>query len=219
MYPLGTVEERVAPTSGYEKSEAVCCFRKIWMSDDEGLRSRNILLQLFQPLHIDDSRNLADSGDDALKVLHVFDIDGDVDGGAAVPGAHVHVTDVGIVVADDRGHLLKHAGAVVADDRQLYWICRLRRTGNRRAGPCPSDSDAAIRLVHKIGNVRAGFRVYGDAFAAGDVAHDVLTANGIAAARAINQQLVVTLHLERSAVIAENSADHSADRAGLLFLL
>src|SRR6185312_8638954 len=155
MYPLGTVEERVAPTSVYEKSDAVCCFRKFWMSDDEGLRSRNILLKLFQPLHIDDPRDLADSGDDAFEVLHVFDIDGDVDGGAAIAGAHVHVANVGIVVADDRGDLFQHAGAVVADDRQLYWICRFRRTGNSRAGPCPGNSYAAIRLVHKIRDIRA----------------------------------------------------------------
>ena len=37
----------------------------------------------------------------------------------------------------------------------------------------------------------------GNAFAAGDVAHDLFAANGVATSRAIDQQVVLALNLKR----------------------
>src|SRR5947209_11970480 len=136
-------------------------------------------LDFLLPLHIDDAGDLADSRNNPFQVLHIFDIDSNVDGSATIAGTDIHVADVGVVVADDGGDLLQHAGTIVAYQRQLHRIGRLRRTRNRSAGSAPTDIDAAVGFVHEIGHVWAGLRMNGNASAASDEADDLLAANRI----------------------------------------
>src|SRR6185312_4214332 len=58
--------------------------------------------------------------------------------------------------------------------------------------------------------------MHGDAFAAGDVANDGLSANGIAAAGAINEHVALTFDADGAAVSAEDAADNAAE-SGVFF--
>jgi hypothetical protein len=72
--------------------------------------------------------------------------------------------------------------------------------GGRRglvADARPLDGDAAVALVEQVLHVGTTARVDGDALAAGDVADDLFAANGVATARAIDEQVVLALDLER----------------------
>ena len=60
--------------------------------------------------------------------------------------------------------------------------------------------------------------MYGHALAAGDVAYDLFAANRVTTSRAIDQQIVVALHLDGRAVAAEDAPHHAgeATRAAIL---
>src|SRR5262245_29119882 len=121
---------------------------------------------LIQSLHIVDASDLSEPDHDALQVLHVFDVDHDINGGAAVGGASFDVTDIGIVIADDGGQLLEHAGAIVAKHRQLDGICGFscRCGGFRRLGPLHGDT--AVGFVHQVVHVGTTHGMHSDALAA-----------------------------------------------------
>ena len=64
------------------------------------------------------------------------------------------------------------------------------------AGAVRVDGDAAVGLVEQVLHVGAVARVDGDALAAGDVADDFFSADGVAAAGAVDEQLVLPLDLQ-----------------------
>src|SRR3954470_13755309 len=110
-------------------------------------------------------------------MLYVFGVHGNVDGGLRVGGARFDVADVGVVVGDDGGDLLEHAGTVVAIEREFDGVGR-RAVGLKHRGPF--HVYAAIGLVHEVEHVGAVLGMDGDALAARDVADDLFTADGIA---------------------------------------
>src|SRR5690349_12560665 len=100
--------------SGYRHSRAA--------NFSAGCVDKRCCLHLVLTLHVDDSRNFADSRNDSVEVLYVFDVNGDIDGGTAVAGTDIHVADVGVVVADDGRYLLQHSLAVIAHDGEFDGI-------------------------------------------------------------------------------------------------
>jgi ppGpp synthetase/RelA/SpoT-type nucleotidyltranferase len=67
-----------------------------------------------------DAADAAQAEDHAVQVAHVFGFDDKLDDGFAVLVlADIDAADVGVVVGDDGGQLLQHAGAVVAGDGDL----------------------------------------------------------------------------------------------------
>src|SRR5262249_333046 len=83
-------------------------------------RQLEIDLDFLYSLPIQNTGNFAYTGDDSLEVLHVFDVDGYVDVGTVIVSAHVHMADIGVVIAYDRGELLEQASAIVATDGELH---------------------------------------------------------------------------------------------------
>ncbi len=68
------------------------------------------------------------------------------------------------------------------------------------------DQSTAMRrsdLVQQVLHVGAGAGVDGDAFAPGDVADDLFAADGVATARAVDEQVVLAFNLERLGALAE----------------
>src|SRR6185437_8566543 len=157
--------------------------------------------------------DFSQAGDDLLQVLEVFNVNYHVNVGLAVGGADFDVAYVGVVVADDGGHLLEHAGAIIVKQRDFYRI-----SGSCLGIARPLHGDAPLRFVHQVGNVGTVPGVYRHAFAAGHIADNVLTANGIAAARAVHQQVVMAFYLDGIVIAAKNAAYHAGYRA-LLFLV
>ena len=133
--------------------------------------------------------------DHAVKVAEVFGFNDKFDDGfAVVVVMDVDAADVGVVVGDDGGEFLKHAGAVVAVDRDFDGIAL--RTAAIFAYAGPLDGDAAVALVKQVLHIGAAAGVNGDAFAAGDVADDFFAADRVATARAVDEEIVLALDLE-----------------------
>src|SRR5215469_8302220 len=107
-----------------------------------------------ESLNIVNSGDLPQSSHDAFQVLHVLDVDHDVDGGPAVCGAGLDVADVGVIVADHGRKLLEHSGTVIAENRELHGVGGLAvgRGGLWWLGPF--HCDAAVGLIHQIVDVR-----------------------------------------------------------------
>src|SRR5438067_7527005 len=167
-------------------------------------------LNSFYSLHIQNTRNFADAGNNAVEVLHVFNIDGDIDIGAVIVGAHIHVADVGIVVADHRRELLQQASAIVTIDRQLHRISRLLRAND--FGFRPLNEDATVRFIHQVGHIGTRLRVHGNPLAASNVSYDFFSSDRITTTCAIDEQFIVSLDFE-GIVLAANSKDTTNDAA------
>src|SRR5204863_8951380 len=140
----------------------------------------------LQSLHVVHTRNLSHTLDDIFQVLQVFDLDHDVNVCLTVFGARANVADVGFRITNHGGDLLKHSKPVIAKNREFDREC-----GGRAFLFAPLDVNAPLRLVHQVEHVRAIHRMHGDALAASHIANDSFSANGIATARAINQQVAV----------------------------
>src|ERR1700680_2243603 len=151
--------------------------------------------------------NLAHAVDDVFQMLQVSDIENHIDVGLRICATHLHIPDIGFGVADHRRNLLQHAETVVARDRKLH---RIRTRGSLIVRPF--HTDAAFRLIQQVHHVRAINGVHGDAFAAGHVTYNLLTANGVAAAGAIHQQIAVAFHAD--GIVASVSAENPAHHAG-----
>jgi len=77
-------------------------------------------LQLLGALHGAHTAHAAQAEDHAVEVVQVFGFDHKLDNGFAVFAlAGFDAADVGVVVGDNGGQLLQHAGAVVAEDGDL----------------------------------------------------------------------------------------------------
>src|SRR5271165_3837035 len=166
----------------------------------------NSRLNLLQSLHVMHAGNLSYAVDDLLQVFEVGDVEDYIDAGLAVLAAGFHAADVGFGVADDSGDLLEHAPPVIAQQRKFYGIRNRLSVFVSR----PQYIDTAIRFVEKVGDVRAIDRVDGHAFATGDVAHDRFSANRVATAGAINQQVALSADDDGVSVAAPKDAAHGA---------
>src|ERR1039458_1088542 len=118
------------------------------------------------------------------------------DGFAVLVLADIDGANVGVVVGDDGGQLLQHAGAVVAENCNFDRVA-LRAAGGLVAGKGPLDGDAAVALVEQVLHVGTTAGVHGHALAAGDVTDDIFATDGVATTRPIDEQVVLTLHLQR----------------------
>jgi len=76
----------------------------------------------------------------------------------------------------------------------VAWVRRRRR--NRRQWS-PLDLDSAVGLVEQVLHVGTTAGMHRDALAAGDIADDLFAADGVATARAVDQEIVLAFHLER----------------------
>ena len=136
-------------------------------------------------------------------MLEVGDFKDYVDAGLAILAAGLHVTDVGVGVADYGGDLFQHAEAVVAEQGEFYGI----GNGLAVSSAGPEHVDAAVGFVEKVGDVGAVNGVDGNAFAAGDVADDGLAANGVATAGAIDEQIAASADDDGVGVSAKDAAE------------
>src|SRR6266550_1723176 len=174
-------------------------------------------LDLLQPLHIVHTRNLAHAVDDSLQVLEVGDFQYNVDTGLTVAGAGLDVPDIGALVGDDGRDLLQHAETIVAEKRELDGI------GNRLTlfvTARPLHVDAAVGFIEKIGDVGAVNGVNRYTLAAGHVADDRFSANGVATLGAVDQQVAMALHDNGVVIAAKNAAYHAGEATrGLLLAL
>src|SRR5580693_1081600 len=167
-------------------------------------------LDLLQSLHVVDAGNLPHPVHDFLKVFQVGDLQHYIYAGLAVLAAGFYVADVGVSVADYGCDLFQHAKAVVAQQRELYGI------GNGLAifVSRPQYVDAAVGLVEKVGDVRTVDGVDGHSFASGYVANDGFSANRVATAGAIDEQVTRSADDDGVAVAAKDSAHCAGKSAG-----
>src|SRR4030081_2084030 len=153
--------------------------------------------------------DLADTVHDFLEVFQVGDFQDYVYAGLAVLAASFYVADVGVGVADEGGDLFEHTEAIIAEKRDFDGI--RNRLAVFLAGP--EHVDAAVGVVEKIGDVRTVDGVDGNAFAASDVAHDGLAANGVATLGTINEKVAGPSDYDGVAVSAEDSAHDARNTA------
>src|SRR5579863_1891310 len=173
--------------------------RMLCLSGELGIKEP--ALDFLQSLHFMHSGDLSQAHNNGLQVLQVRDVENDFHARLTVCGLSGDVADVAFGVADHPRDVFQHAEAVIAVDRQFYRICRGRCV---IAGPL--DVNLALRLVEKICDVRTIHGMHGDAFAARDVSHDALTANGITTAGAVDEH--VSLATDRDGVVvSEDAAD------------
>src|SRR5580658_3872225 len=166
-------------------------------------------LDFLQPLDVVDAGDLSYSVHDFLVVFQVGDFQDHVEAGLAVLAARFHAADIGFGVADDGGDLFEHTPTVIAEESDFYGI----GNGLTVFVSGPEDVDAAVGFVEEVGDVRTIDGVDGDAFAAGDVADDGLSANGIATAGAIDEEVALSADDDGVAVGAEDAADHARNAA------
>ena len=116
--------------------------------------------------------------------------------------------DVRAVLGDDGGEFLEQTGAVIADDDQAHRIRGGlgRVLGIVRGAGGPLHIDAAVGLIEQVLHVGTTAGVDRDALAAGDVADDLLAADGVATSRAVDQQIVLAFNLQRLRALAEEDA-------------
>src|SRR5262245_18028186 len=142
-------------------------------------------------------------------MLEIADLDGDVD--ARVPvvvGVGFHVADVGVDIGDLRADSCEQSFSILDFHRQFD------RVGTGAAVPLvPLDLDAPLRIVEQVDNVRTCRRVDRYAFAARDVADDLLAANRVAAAGAKHHEIVHAAHLDLFLSRAEDALDGGGQRS------
>src|SRR5215472_4474506 len=175
---------------------------------------------LLHALHVLHAGDLAHAGDDALKVLEVCYVDNHVDCGMTLGGLGFDIADVGVGVADDGGDLLQHTGTIITEDDELDGEAGLPDgCGANAAIFSPLYGNAAFGLVHEILNVFAGLGVNSYAFAARNVTDDFFAADGVAASRAVDEEIVVSFDLDRGIVAAKNAAHDAGESPGSVFRL
>src|SRR5262249_39131594 len=91
-------------------------------------------------------------------------------------------------------------------------IFHLHRESNRIARGLlvaflPLHADAALGVVQQVDHVGAARRVHGHALATTDVADDLLAPNGVAAARAVHEQIVHAIDLDAILAWAQHALD------------
>src|ERR1700724_1838659 len=146
---------------------------------------------LVDALHTVHAGDFADIGEDGLELAAIGDFQAGVDARIRTVGPAFQAVDVGAGAADYGCNFSQEAGAVACADHQLH----LERG---RSCAAPLDSDAPFGLVQQILDVRARPGVNGDAAPPRDVADDVVAGNGIAALRAIHQEIVIAFDDEGS---------------------
>src|SRR5262245_59356456 len=150
-------------------------------------------------------------------MLDVADLDGDINPRRLIfiAGSRFHVFDVGIDIGDLRADRGQHALPILNLHRQLYGV-RSRRVG---AGTLvPLDFDLPLRVVKQVDDVRTGGGVDRYAFAARDVADDLLAADRIAALRPEHQHVIGATDLDFLLARSECAFDDGGhDAVGRLF--
>src|SRR5258708_9785763 len=143
-------------------------------------------------------------------MFEVRDVEDDFNAGLAVFRAGADVADVALRVANDAGDIFQHSKTIVAVDGEL------NRVGGRGAFiASPLDVDAALRFVHKIGDVGTAYGVHRDSFAASDVADDAFSADGITTAGAVDQHIALAFDHD-GVVVAKDAANYVRNGAGLI---
>ncbi len=149
------------------------------------------------------SGDLADALDDLFQVFEVGDVEDDVDIGLSVGCAGFDVADIRFAVADDSSDLLEHSETVVAVERQFHRVGGWRAVGI----VSPLDVNLAVRLIHERGDIGTVDGVDRNTFSARHVSDDGFPANRIAAPRAIDKQISVSLDGDRIGIATEDAAD------------
>src|SRR5919204_4840795 len=146
-------------------------------------------------------------------MLEILNINNHVNVGLAIGSAGFDVAYIGVVVADYGGNLLQHSGAVVAKNRQLYRISRAFAILTR-----PFHRNAAIGVIYQVSHISTAARMHRHAFTAGDIANYIFAANGIAASRPVNKQIVVAFYLYGVVVTPKNTPHHAGDSVAFFFV-
>src|SRR5579862_661722 len=129
-------------------------------------------------------------------MTHILGLDDELDDGLPILiAANLDATDIGVIVGDHGGQLLEHTGAIITEDRDFHGIA-LGMSIRGFAAARPLDVNPAIALVQQILDVWTAARVDCHTLSTGYVADDLLAADGIAASRAIDKQIILALHLQ-----------------------
>src|SRR6478752_8140125 len=106
-----------------------------------------VFLEFLGPLHGTHTADAADSKHHPVQMAKILSLYNKLHNSLAVfIFANVDAADIGIVVGDNRRELFQHAGAVVAEDRDLYGIA-LGATCCVVANSGPLDGDAPVAFV------------------------------------------------------------------------
>src|SRR5277367_2507803 len=158
-------------------------------------------LDVVDALDIEDARDALDRRDNVLELFAVAHVECDFDARAGViVAAALKAANIRAGSTDDIGNSGDHSGAIFGEDAQAHWKLRLR-------GRSPFDGDAPVSLVEQILDVWTILAVNGDPASASHVADDVVTQDRVATFRAIDHQVVVAAHYDRSFVHAEHALD------------
>src|SRR6202030_3235312 len=141
---------------------------------------------LINALNAVNGGNLANIYEDGFQLAAVHDFQAGINARIYAIRAADQVANIRTGTADHRGDVGKQSSAIARANLQLHReSCGILAT--------PFDSYAALRLVKQILHVGARSRMHRDAAAARDVPDDFVAGDGVAALRAINQQIVVQI--------------------------
>ena len=153
-------------------------------------------LELLGALHGADALHAAKAENHAIQMTQVFGFDDELDHCLTIVIVmDIDAADVGVVVGDDGGEFFQHAGTVVAVDGDFDGIT-LPLSGDVIAHARPLHIDAAVGFIEQVLHVWAAAGVDGDTLPPGHVADNFFSPNGIAAPRAIDEQIVLAFDLK-----------------------
>src|SRR5215469_398028 len=164
---------------------------------------------LLQPLHFVHARDLPQTDDDLLEMFQVRNIEDNLNARLAIRRVRRDVPDIALGVSNHTGDALQHAEPIVAEDRELDWIC-----GRSAVIARPFDFNLPLRFVEEICDIWTADGMHRHALAPRDVADDAFTANRITTSCPVHQHVSLSAHHD-GVVIAENPPDDAGDCPGL----
>src|SRR6202166_232815 len=163
-------------------------------------RNYQISGRLINALNAVNRGNLANIHEDGFQLAAVHNFQAGIDARVDAVWAADQVADVRTSFDNHGGDVSKQSGAIARTNLQLDGE-------SRGILATPFNSDAALRLVKQILHVGARAGVHRDAAAARDVPDYFITGNGIAALRAIDQQIVMPFDDKRRFAETQHAFD------------
>src|SRR6267154_935447 len=153
---------------------------------------------LIDAFHTEHARDFTNISENSFQLTAIGDFQAGINTRIRTIGTAFQTVNVGAGAADHSSDIRQQSGTVARPNRELH-------LKGCRSFTAPFNGYAPFRLIHQILHVRASASMNRDSPPARDIAHDVVTGNGIAALGAIYQEIVIALDNKWSLAKAEHT--------------